>query len=59
MLPRVFDRFAKGPGSTGLGLGLHLAQQIARAHGGTLEVRSAPGAGTTFSLSIPSTPGAH
>ena len=59
LLPRVFDRFAKGPGSTGLGLGLHLAQQIAQAHGGTLEVRSMPGAGTTFSLSIPSTPRAH
>jgi two-component system, OmpR family, sensor kinase len=55
MLPRVFDRFAKGPGSAGLGLSLHLAQQIVVAHGGTLEVNSAPGSGTTFRLSIPST----
>jgi two-component system, OmpR family, sensor kinase len=53
LLPRLFERFAKSPGSAGLGLGLHLAQQIAVAHGGTLEVTSTPGAGTTFRLSLP------
>jgi signal transduction histidine kinase len=53
ILPRLFDRFVKGPGSAGLGLGLHLAQQIVLAHGGTLEVSSTPGSGTTFRLSLP------
>jgi two-component system, OmpR family, sensor kinase len=53
LLPRLFDRFAKSEGSDGIGLGLHLAQQIAKAHGGTLEVRSSPGAGTTFRLLLP------
>jgi two-component system, OmpR family, sensor kinase len=46
--PRLFERFAKAPGSAGLGLGLHLAQQIALAHGGTLEVASTPGQARPF-----------
>ena len=53
LLPRLFDRFARGPGSSGLGLGLYLARQIALAHGGTLEVESAPGKGARFVLSVP------
>ena len=53
LLPRLFDRFAKSEGSDGIGLGLHLAQQIAKPHGGTLEVRSSLGAGTTFRLLLP------
>jgi two-component system, OmpR family, sensor kinase len=55
LMPRLFERFAKAPGSAGLGLGLHLAQQIALAHGGKVEVTSTPGAGTTFRLSLPTT----
>ncbi|HEX8437785.1 ATP-binding protein, partial [Archangium sp.] len=51
--PRLFERFARGPGSSGLGLGLFLARQIALAHGGTLEVHSAPGKGARFVLSVP------
>jgi two-component system OmpR family sensor kinase len=53
LMPRLFTRFASGPGSTGLGLGLYLARSIAEAHGGTLTARSAPGQGTTFKLSLP------
>ncbi|MDQ6673838.1 MAG: GAF domain-containing sensor histidine kinase [Chloroflexota bacterium] len=53
VLPQLFKRFSKGTGSDGLGLGLHLAQQIAMAHGGTLEVSSTLGKGTTFRLSLP------
>ena len=37
----------------GVGLGLTLAQAVARAHGGDLEVESEPGQGTTASLRIP------
>jgi two-component system, OmpR family, sensor kinase len=53
LLPRLFDRFSRGPGSSGLGLGLYLARQIALVHGGTLEVESAPGKGARFVLSVP------
>ena len=53
LLPSLFDRFAKSAGSDGIGLGLHLAHQIAKVHGGALEVSSSPGAGTTFRLLLP------
>ncbi|MDY7231428.1 GAF domain-containing sensor histidine kinase [Hyalangium rubrum] len=53
LLPRLFERFSRGPGSSGLGLGLYLARQIAIAHGGTLEVHSAPGKGARFELAFP------
>ncbi|OJV90270.1 MAG: hypothetical protein BGO39_02240 [Chloroflexi bacterium 54-19] len=53
VLPHLFKRFVKTPGSTGLGLGLYLARQIALAHGGTLAVESMPGKGTTFIFSLP------
>ncbi len=41
----------QAPGS---GLGLAVARAIAEAHGGTLSVRSSPGEGATFVLSLPS-----
>ena len=53
LLPTLFERFARGPQSTGLGLGLYLARGIAAAHGGTLTVESHRGAGTTFHLALP------
>jgi signal transduction histidine kinase len=55
LLPRLFDRFTAGPGSTGLGLGLYLAHRIARVHGGDLSVHSTPGVGTRFRLEFPLT----
>jgi two-component system OmpR family sensor kinase len=53
VVPTIFQRFARGPGSTGLGLGLYLARAIAVAHGGTLTVDSTVGTGTIFTLSLP------
>lgn len=53
LLPRLFERFVRGSGSPGLGLGLYLARQIAVAHGGTLEVQSQPGKGARFELALP------
>jgi signal transduction histidine kinase len=50
---RVFDCFATGPGSVGLGLGLYLARRIAVAHGGALRVDSMPGLGASFTLALP------
>ena len=42
--------------TTGVGLGLSIVDAIARAHGGTVSVQSAPGAGSTFALRVPCLP---
>jgi two-component system CheB/CheR fusion protein len=51
----LFSRFHVDPSSPGrgLGLGLYISRQIAAAHGGTIEVDSAPGEGTTFTIRLP------
>ena len=48
---RIFDKFYKGPGG-GAGLGLAIAQQIAEAHGGKLELESDEGRGAVFRLTL-------
>ncbi|MFL5356849.1 PAS domain-containing protein, partial [Archangium sp.] len=58
MLPGIFEPFRRGVEgdahpTSGLGLGLFIVQQIAEAHGGTVEVRSHAGAGTTFTVRLP------
>jgi two-component system, OmpR family, sensor kinase len=53
LLPQLFRRFKKDTASTGLGLGLYIAQGIAHAHGGTLTVESNPNTGTSFHLALP------
>jgi two-component system sensor histidine kinase KdpD len=53
---RIFERFYRGEQARqvpGTGMGLTIVQEIARAHGGTLRVTSAPDTGTTFTLSFP------
>jgi signal transduction histidine kinase len=55
-LPRIFERFYRCDQSRhqpGNGLGLSLAQAIARSHGGGLSVDSRPGKGSVFSLILP------
>ena len=56
-LPHIFEPFfsTKAEGS---GIGLALVYRVAQDHGGHVEVRSAPSAGATFTLTLPSTDGA-
>jgi two-component system sensor histidine kinase BaeS len=53
LLPRVFERFVKEPGSPGSGLGLAIARDIVTAHGGSIDIESRPGSGTTVSFVLP------
>jgi signal transduction histidine kinase len=48
-----FGRVSSGNSKPGTGLGLYIARSIAEAHGGTLDVSSAPGRGSTFTLRLP------
>ena len=55
---RVFERFRQlhngGARASGLGLGLALVKDIVEMHGGTVHAESAPGAGTTMVVELPS-----
>jgi signal transduction histidine kinase len=53
LLPRVFDRFVKGPGSTGSGLGLAIVRDVVEAHGGSVAATSSVGEGTAISVTLP------
>ncbi len=57
LLPTLFEPFQSGPGprtrAQGLGLGLYIVQQIALAHGGSVDVRSDECHGTTFTVRLP------
>jgi two-component system phosphate regulon sensor histidine kinase PhoR len=53
-LPYIFDAFYRiSRDSKGSGLGLFIAKTIIDAHGGRIEVASAPGKGSTFSITLP------
>jgi signal transduction histidine kinase len=57
-LPRIFDRFWRGrqaAQTSGSGIGLAVAAELTRAHGGQLSATSQPGYGTQLSLTLPRT----
>ena len=62
LLDDIFEPFKRGDVSGmrmgGVGLGLYIVKEIARAHGGAVAVRSEPGAGTTFTVTLPRRRGA-
>jgi signal transduction histidine kinase len=53
LLPSIFERFVRGPGSNGSGLGLAIARDLVQAHGGAITAESEPGAGTTIRFTLP------
>jgi signal transduction histidine kinase len=61
-LPHLFERFyradpARSRETRGAGLGLALAKWIAERHGGTIDVKSRPGEGSTFTVRLPASSG--
>jgi signal transduction histidine kinase len=56
ILPHIFERFYRGNHRSmmgGTGLGLAIADRIARSHGGSIDVESREGRGSTFTVNIP------
>jgi signal transduction histidine kinase/DNA-binding response OmpR family regulator len=53
-VPRLFDRFWKATKASrgGAGLGLFIVKGIVESHGGSISVKTSPGAGTTFCFSL-------
>jgi len=54
----IFQRFSRGTaaersGSRGTGIGLALVEHLVEAHGGTIEVESEPGKGSSFTIRLP------
>jgi two-component system, OmpR family, sensor histidine kinase BaeS len=56
LLPHVFERFARGQGSTGTGLGLSIARGLVELHGGTIAASSPSGGGAEIRITLPVRP---
>ncbi|NTW01698.1 MAG: PAS domain S-box protein [Oscillochloris sp.] len=58
VLPRLFEQFYRAPdaeqrGMSGIGIGLYVVQEIVSLHGGTVQVESEKGMGSTFTVWLP------
>ncbi|MEI5102039.1 HAMP domain-containing sensor histidine kinase [Streptomyces sp. PmtG] len=53
---RIFDRFFRAGRGAGSGLGMAIVRGVLAAHGGTAEVRTAPGRGLTVLVALPRVP---
>lgn len=57
--PHLFDRFTRATGTAttvkGTGLGLHIVRELARANGGDIHYSPAPGGGSLFVVTLPTT----
>jgi signal transduction histidine kinase len=57
---QIFKRYRRGSGAAGLGglgLGLHVVRELVESHGGTVRVDARPGKGSTFTVTLPLSPG--
>jgi signal transduction histidine kinase len=57
-LPHIFDEFRQADDTThrrfgGVGLGLSIAKKLIDLHGGAIDARSRPGAGSVFTIRLP------
>jgi signal transduction histidine kinase len=57
-VPHIFELFYRGEKAVatqieGSGVGLSLVKQIVEAHGGNISVKSTPGVGSAFTISLP------
>jgi signal transduction histidine kinase len=53
LLPRVFERFTRGPASAGSGLGLSIARGLVELHGGSIVATSPAGGGAEIRVVLP------
>ena len=59
-LPYIFNRFYRADKTgrvKGTGLGLSIVKHAVEAHGGAIRAESSPGAGATFTITLPPTSG--
>ena len=57
-MPQLFRRFYRAPNAdprhiSGMGIGLYVVKEIVELHGGTMQVESQEGVGSTFKICLP------